>query len=119
MKDCIEMRMRKTGEIVRVYSIHSDGNYPTAIIYVPSLAVKQQGNGWQTVRMSLLVPPEFYVDNNSISKTQKNKIKSRLKLISAEWMCSDGTIYTHDNLESAISHEAEIINKEINNKEGE
>lgn len=113
MKEYLEMIYRKTGESVRVYDISVvDGTHSSAVIYIPSLAGKQNGNGWQTVKTSALVPPEFWVDNSFCSKTKKNKIKSRLKLITAEWQCTDGTIFTHDHIEDAITYEAKLMGEE-------
>lgn len=113
MTNYIEMKMRKTGETVRVYNFSTDGTSSLATIYVPSLAGKQQGNGWQTVKVSALVPLDFWVDDAFCSKTKKNKIKSRLKLISAEWQCTDGAVYEHSDLEEAIKHEAMLMNTEL------
>ena len=118
MADYIEMKFRKTGETVRVYNFSTDGTSSLATIYVPSLAGKQQGNGWQTVKVSALIPLDFWIDNSFCSKTKKNKIKSRLKLISAEWQCTDGTIYDHEHIEDAIQHEAELMGEEINDEKG-
>lgn len=117
MTNYIEMKFRKTGETVRVYNFSTDGNMSLATIYVPSIAVKQHGNGWQTVKTSALVPLDFWVDDCFCSKTKKNKIKSRLKLISAEWQCTDGTVYDHEHIEDAISHEAKIMGEEFNEEE--
>jgi hypothetical protein len=119
MTDYIEMKLRKTGETVRVYNLSIDGTSSQATIFSPNLAGKQQGNGWQTVKISALVPIDFWVDDGFCSKTKKNKIKSRLKLISAEWQCTDGTVYTHEYLEDAIVHEAELMGEELEEEKGE
>ena len=119
MINYIEMKLRKTGETVRVYNFSTDGTTYLATIYSPSLAGKQQGNGWQTVKVSALVPLDFWIEDGFCSKTKKNKIKSRLKLISAEWQCTDGTVYTHEYLDDAIKHEAELMGEELDEeKEG-
>jgi hypothetical protein len=34
-------------------------------------------------------------------------------LISAEWQCSDGLVFTHEHLEDAICHEAELMGEEL------
>jgi hypothetical protein len=70
-------------------------------------------NGWQTVKMTALIPPDFWVNDGYCTKTKKNKIKSRLKLISAEWQCIDGTVFTHEYLDDAIKYEATLIGEEI------
>lgn len=124
MTNYIEMKLRKTGETVRIYNFSVENGCPHAIIYSPSLASKQGGNGWQIVKASALIPVDFWIDDsktdkNFCSKTKKNKIKSRLKLISAEWQCTDGTVYTHEYLEDAIKHEAELMNEELEEEEGE
>ncbi len=113
MNEFIEMKLRKTGETVRVYSASVEAGCSYATIFSPSLAGKQAGNGWQTVKMSALVPLDFWVDDGFCSKTKKNKIKSRLKLISAEWQCTDGTVFTHEHIEDAIKHEAKLMGEEL------
>ena len=113
MTDFIEMKLRKTGETVRVYDVSVDAGNSYATIFSPSLAGKQSGNGWQTVKMSALVPLDFWIDGGFCSKTKKNKIKSRLKLISAEWQCTDGSVFTHEHLEDAIKHEAWLMGEEL------
>lgn len=119
MTNYIEMKIRKTGETVRVYNFSIEGAVSYATIYAPGLAAKQQGNGWQTVKVSALVPLDFWIDDGFCSKTKKNKIKSRLKLVSAEWECTDGVVYTHEHLEDAIKHEAELMGEELDEeKEG-
>lgn len=113
MNNYSEMIYRKTGETVRVYGISVENCNSFATIFIPSLAGKQQGNGWQTVKMSALVPMEFWVDGGFCSKTKKNKIKARLKLISAEWKCTDGTVFTHEHIEDAIKYEAKLMGEEL------
>ena len=118
MTSYVEMKLRKTGETVRVYNFSIDGTSSIATIYSPTLAGRQQGNGWQTVKVSALVPVDLCADDGFCSKTKKNKIKSRLKLISAEWQCTDGSVYTHEYLEDAIKHEAALMDEEFK-EEGE
>ena len=65
------------------------------------------------MKMSRLIPLDLWINGEFCSKTKKNKIKSRLKLISAEWQCTDGTVFTHEHLENAIRHEAELMGEEI------
>ena len=113
MNNYFEMKWRKTGETVRVYGVSVEGNISYATIFIPSLAGKQNGNGWQTVKMSALIPVDFWIDDGFCSKTKKNKIKSRLKLISAEWECTDGTVFTHEFIEDAIRHEATLMGEEL------
>lgn len=112
MKEYIEMRVRKTEEVVHVYNIQIVGETSYATIFNANMAIKS-GNGWQTVKMSTLLPMDFYINSNFGSKTKKNKIKSRLKLISAEWQCTDGTVFTHEHLEDAINYEAALMNVEL------
>lgn len=117
MNNYSEMIYRKTGETVRVYGISVENCNSLATVFIPSLAGKQQGNGWQTVKTSALVPMEFWVDGSFCSKTKKSKIKSRLKLITAEWQCTDGTVFTHEHLDDAIKHEAELMGEEYEKEE--
>ena len=119
MIDYIEMKLRKTGETVRVYNFSTEGILSFATIYIPSMAIKQNGNGWQTVKVTALVPLEFWPNDKLCSKTKRNKIKSRLKLISAEWQCTDGAVYAHEYLEDAIKHEEELMAEEFEGEKGE
>ena len=114
MNNYFEMILRKTGEVVRVYGVSVESNISFATIYRPSIAgLGQPTNGWQTVKMTALIPPDFWMDDDFCSKTKKNKIKSRLKLISAEWQCTDGTVFTHEHIEDAIKHEAKLMGEEL------
>jgi len=110
----MEMYFKKNNCIVEVYNFFEDR---TALIFNPSIAGKQQGNGWDKVKVSTLIPIEYteYIDEHRkgfMSKTERNKIKERLVLTKAEWTCTDGTIF--DNCNEAIIHEKEIMNKEVN-----
>ena len=112
MKDPIEMRMRKGGEVVHLYNIQIVDGTSYATIFNANMA-KKSGNGWQTVKVSALLPLDFYMEKAFMSKIKVNKIKSRLKLISAEWQCTDGSVFTHEYLEDAIKHEAVLMGEEI------
>lgn len=119
MNNYFEMKFRKTGETVRVYNVCVDAGVSYATIYSPNLAGKQGGNGWQTVKMGTLVPLDFWTDDGFCSKTKKNKIKSRLKLITAEWQCTDGTVFTHEYLDDAIAYEAKLMGEEYEKENNE
>lgn len=117
MADFFEMKFRKTGETVRVYAVSVDNNHSFATIYRPSIAgLGNPANGWETVKMASLIPLDFWVNDNYCTKTTKNKIKSRLKLISAEWQCTDGSVYSHEFIEDAIAYEAKLMGEELNEK---
>ncbi len=107
-----KMYYKKNKTIVDLYKIKEDG---TAVVFIPTLANQQYGNGWQTVKLGQLVPIEYWNENlqKVMTKTQKNQIKDRLKLIKAEWECTDGIVY--ENCEEAIIHESEIMAKEKEN----
>lgn len=49
MNGYFEMKFRKTGETVRVYGVSVCEGVSYATIFIPSLAGKQSGNGWQAV----------------------------------------------------------------------
>ena len=113
MNNYFEMVYRKTGETVRVYGTVDKNGALFAMIYRPSIAgLGNPANGWETVKMTALIPPEFWVNEGYCTKTKKNKIKSRLKLITAEWQCTDGTVFTHEHLEDAIEYEAKLMGEE-------
>lgn len=103
-----EMRMRKNGIVVRVYDI-SNG---VATIFNPEMYQKNN-NGWMNVKVSQLVPMDFPVNcREYVSKTRKNKAKSRLRLVDATWESTDGAIWQHKDIEKAIQRELEIMDYE-------
>lgn len=71
MNDYFEMILRKTGEPVRVYGLSVKNSKTLAIIYRPIIASlgKNPAKGWLTVDMTALVPPDFWINNSSRSKT--------------------------------------------------
>ena len=111
-----EMRLRKTGETVRVYAIDPSENIAT--IFSASQYTKTN-NGWQKIKLSQLVPMDFPINNKDhISKTKKNKAKDRMKLIEATWQTSDGNLWNHSDIDAAVEHELFLMSLEENgNKE--
>ena len=111
-----EMRLRKTGETVRVYAINPSENIAT--IFSASQYTKTN-NGWQKIKLSQLVPMDFPINNKDyISKTKKNKAKDRMKLIEATWQTSDGNLWNHSDIDAAVEHELFLMSLEENgNKE--
>ena len=92
---------------VQMYQIDTDSKMALCF---SNFLMAQQGNGWVKIKLSKLIPYPYAEDYKSgCSKTQRNKIKSMLKLVSAEWECTDGKIYSHEYLESAIKHQQEIL----------
>ena len=111
----MEMYYKKENCMVKVYNFFED---KTVLIFNPSLAGRQNGMGWERVKISQLIPSEYveYIDKHRkgfMSKTERNKIKERLILTYAEWTCSDGKIF--DNCDEAIRHEKELMDKEVEN----
>lgn len=104
------MRMfyRKDNAIVEVYKFFEN---KTALIFSPSIAGNQNGNGWQQVKVSQLIPIEYYDENKNgfMSNTERTKIKKRLTLTEAKWACTDGVIF--NDCDKAIAHERELIDK--------
>lgn len=104
------MYLRKSGE--RVLAFAFDVERGLATIFVPGTAAStpNNGGGWKRVKQSELIPEEYYnkFANAFQSKTEKNKYKSRLQLVSATWRCTDGAEYDHSELEEAINHEREL-----------
>lgn len=58
MKEYIEMKVKKNGVVVRVYDIGLYGKVAYATIF-NSNAERKTGNGWETVKMSTLVPIDY------------------------------------------------------------
>lgn len=104
------MYLRKSGERVLVFAYDIEHNL--AAVYVPSKAAStpKNGGGWMRVKQSDLIPEEYYnkLANSFQSKTEKNKYKSRLQLVTATWRCTDGKEFDHADLELAIQHEREL-----------
>ena len=104
MNDYIEMRIKKGGEIVRVYNIgiSAEGQKSFATIWRPSQ------NTFETVQMKNLVPLDYSFEDGSVaSKSEKNKIKEKLTLSHAEWTCTDGTVF--NNCNDAIEHQRKLL----------
>ena len=111
----IEMRLRPAGDIVQVYDI-TDG---IATIFNKAQFMTSD-QGWQKIKVSKLVPMEFELHNtNVISQTTKNKAKKRMHLEDAVWKTSDGELWKHENIDDAIAHELELMDKENNKGEME
>lgn len=104
------MYLRKSGQRVLVFAY--DVERGLATIFDPGMAAStpNNGGGWKKVKQSELIPEEYYSKPSNCfqSKTEKNKYKSRLQLVTATWRCSDGSEYDHADLEDAISHEREL-----------
>ena len=110
----VEMRLRPSGSIVRVYSFNSDG---TAFIFDP-MAYMNNNQGMIKVKIGKLVPIDYPLHNSdACSKTKKNKAKARLHLVDAVWESTDGIKYSHDCIEEAIQHELDLMEKENNESE--
>ncbi len=110
----MEMYYKKNDMIVEVYKFFENGS---ALIFSPSVAGKQNGNGWERIKVSQLIPLKYYNENKKgfMSKTERNKIKERLTLSSATWTCTDGQIFS--NCTEAIKHEYEIVADEKNKED--
>ena len=108
----LKMFYKKDNCFVDVYKIFDN---KTAMIFSPFIADKQNGNGWNIVKIGQLIPEEYYNMNlNSIiTGNERSKIKKRLTLTHAEWTCTDGIVF--NNCDEAISHERELIKKESDN----
>lgn len=101
------MRMRPSGDIVQVYDI---ANGMATIFNKAQFMTSDQG--WMQIKVNKLVPMEFPLHNvDTVSQTMKNKAKKRLHLEDATWKTSDGELWKHENLEDAITHELELMEK--------
>lgn len=111
----VEMRLRPSGSIVRVYSFNSDG---TAFIFDP-MAYMNNNQGMIKVKIGKLVPIDYPLHNSDAcsKKKKKNKAKARLRLVDAVWESTDGIKYSHDCIEEAIQHELDLMEKENNESE--
>ena len=104
MNDYIEMRIKKGGEVVRIYNIgiSAEGRKSFATIWRPSQ------NKFETIEMKNLVPLDYSFEDGSVaSKSEKNKIKEELTLSHAEWTCTDGTVF--NNCNDAIEYQRKLL----------
>jgi len=106
------MYHRKTGQRFEVYAFDADHN--AALYYDPCLASNNGGNGWQKIQTKFLIPEAYtnHVDGSFMSKTERNDVKSHLKLVDAIWECTDGTQYAHSQLDYAINHQRNLLKEE-------
>ena len=108
------MRMfyKKDSCLVEVYNFFED---KTALIFSPSTAGRQNGNGWEKVKIGQLIPEEYYnvYSDTFMSASTRTKIKRRLTLTQAKWACTDGVIF--NDCDKAIAHERELMEKEDEN----
>ena len=96
-----KMYFKKHNCLVHVYEFYSD-KHLMAIIWTPGGT--DNGSGWMRVRAKDLIPMEYFDGASGFqSKTYKNRIKERLKLVNATWECTDGTQF--DNVNQAIEYE--------------
>lgn len=104
------MYYKKHNCMVDVFSAFQE-NHIMALIYSPSAAGNNNGNGWMKVRAKELIP-EQYFDGNSgfISKSYRTRIKDRLTLVNATWMASDGKCF--DDAKEAFEYEENIYKNE-------
>ena len=102
----IKMQMKKTGEPVDVYGWVPDNGKLKAVIFDYN-AYHRQGQGMQMIEAKNLLP--YNIDVKKRFNT--NTVKSRIKMIHAEWQCSDGKIFTKQD--DAVNHERFIIAIEL------
>lgn len=105
---------KKRKMIVHVATMYRD-NHLRAVVYNPSMAGSNNGNGWEIIRAKHLVPMEYFDDYSGgfKSKSYKNKIKDRLEIVSIELMTTDGQIF--DSYNKATEHESDLYEAERKN----
>lgn len=108
----MKMFYKKDNCLVEVYKIFED---QTALIFSPSTAGRQNGNGWEKIKIKQLIPEEYYntCNNSFISKNTRSEIKKRLILTQAIWTCTDGISF--NNCNEAVEHEYAIMKIMTNN----
>ena len=104
----MKMYDKKSTNVVEAVDFYSDG---TVLVYDPNLGARQNGNGWITVKRNRLIPADYAeMFISGMSKTEKNKIKDRLRLYYTEWMTSDGEVYK--DIDLALNHEKQLMESE-------
>ena len=107
----IEMYSKHSKSNVRVYSFLTVENKPMALIFNPNALI----NPWSYIKVGNLMPPEYAyaVQGDAyISKTKRNRAKGRMRIVEATWQTSDGVTWKHEDIEYAIAHELELMEKE-------
>lgn len=104
-------------ERAEVYSILLDGI--TAFAFFPSRVSDTGKGGWCKVLLKSLIPEEYankYIAGFH-SKSEMNKVKQRVKIATAIWVCTDGARYDHTEYDMAVAHEWDLYLKENQNVE--
>lgn len=92
-----KMFNKSNGLVVEVYAFFEN---MTALIYMP-------GSGkWKRVPCGYLIPLDYSVCGEHMSKSKQNKYKDRLVASGTIWNCTDGKQF--NDREEAILHEKEI-----------
>ena len=111
----IEMYNKQSRCNVRVYDFTTIEKKAMALVFNPNATNPDHNNPWFYVKVSQLVPLEFaemMTKDNFVSKTKRNKAKGRMQILDATWQTSDGQTWSHENIENAIAHELELMEKE-------
>lgn len=106
------MYHRKNGKRYEVYDYITEG-HTYAICYDTDQAGRC-GQGWCKMRLKDLVP-EAHANKTTgqfESKTERNKIKSKLTLVAATWRCTDGTLFDHSMIDDAIEYQKRLMESE-------
>lgn len=105
------MYQRKSGKKLEVYNYFSDSRHTWAICFDPEFASRNNGQGWVRVKLTELVPEQHVnmATKQFMSKTERNRIKSQLKLCAAIWECTDGERFENHRLDEAIEHQRELM----------
>lgn len=99
----IKMKMKKTGAGVEVYGFVGD----KAVCFDLG-KYKNQNQGMFLTDLKSLVPYDAYIKKES--KIGTESARTRVKLMSAVWACTDGAMYScHDD---AIDHEIKLMLRE-------
>ena len=65
----MQMYYKKDNWLVKVYHFFED---KTALIFSPSAAGRQNGNGWEKVKISQIIPLEYYDENEAFQNNSNN-----------------------------------------------
>lgn len=110
---------KKDNCLVECYDMPCAANNDTALIFSPSLAGRQNGNGWIRVRMKYLIPEEYSRpwSNDFVSNELDETIKKRILNVIMEdyvyFVCSDQVKFG-DYIE-AQRHEYKLYKEEKEN----
>lgn len=123
----VEMRKKKTGELLRVYDFVTIEGTLKAVCWSPELAGRSHGSGFFTLKANQLLPIDYSdTEGNFISPTsvtnESHVAGNPLKLVKAIFQAKDGATFSNFNSNepiNALKHRALQYCDKVVDKVGE